>query len=526
MCRFTLLIRLVGVAVAAAALASGCIKNDLPYPRIQQNIIELSAEGEISPAAIDSVNLSATVYLGEYVNLKSVHFNTYVVTEGAESDPNLLSGGHDLSHPIVVTLSRYQSYQWVVTARQTINRYFTVAGQIGETVIDEVGRRIIVKVPDSADLSDLTVTSVRLGPEGVTTMSPDIRPGSIDLSRPLVVDVTRFGESVEWTIYAERTALSVETVAADPWSKVVWVYGQAEQSPDNGFQYRRADSSEWIAVPSEYVDNTSGAFSCRIPHLEPLTEYVVRAVHGDESGNEISVTTQDTMVLPDGSFDQWWLDGKCWNPWDENGTRFWDTGNTGASTLGQSNVTPSDDTPSGSGKSACLETRFVGIAGIGKLAAGSIYTGVFAKVDGTNGILDFGRPWNLRPVKLHGYYKFHSNPIDYAAAELEYLKGRPDSCHIFVALTDWTEPFQVRTNPKNRNLFDKNAPYVIGYGELVQGDDTDGWQPFEIEIKYRSTSIVPTYIQITCAASKYGDYFTGGTGTVLYVDQLSLSYDY
>ena len=54
----------------------------------------------------------------------------------------------------------------------------------------------------------------------------------------------------------------------------------------------------------------------------------------------------------------------------------------------------------------------------------------------------------------------------------------------------------------------------------------EGYEQFEIELKYRSTSIAPRYIMITCASSKYGDYFTGSTSSVLYVDQLSLDYDY
>ena len=54
----------------------------------------------------------------------------------------------------------------------------------------------------------------------------------------------------------------------------------------------------------------------------------------------------------------------------------------------------------------------------------------------------------------------------------------------------------------------------------------DAYEQFEIEIEYRSTAIIPTYIMVTCASSKYGDYFTGSTSSVLYVDQLSLDYDY
>ncbi len=513
--------------VALAALLSGCIHNDLPYPRIRQMILAISAEGETRPAVIDSANLAVTVYIDEYINLRSVHFNVFEISEGGEADPNLLEGGHDFIDPVVVTISRFQSYQWVVTAEQHIERYFTVEGQIGETVLDEKGRRIIVRVPEASDLSDLRISSVRFGPEGITTISPELRNGDrIDLSRPVKVEVTRFGETDTWTIYAERTELSVVTSGADAWSRVVWAYGEADADADNGFQYRPADSEVWTDVAKENITYTGGAFSCCIPHLEPLTEYVVRAVSDDEYGNEIRVVTQATEDLPDGSFDEWWLDGKVWCPWAENGSRFWDTGNKGASIMGDSNVQPSDDTPIGEGQSVMCLTKFAGIAGIGKLAAGSIYTGEFVKVDGTNGILNFGRPWTLRPTRLRGYYKYTTAPINYASSEYQDLMGRPDSCHIYVALTDWTAPYEIRTNPKNRQLFDPSSPSVIAYGELIRGDDTNGWELFEIKLNYRSTSRVPSYMQITSAASKFGDFFTGGTGATLYVDQYSLEYDY
>ena len=38
-------------------------------------------------------------------------------------------------------------------------------------------------------------------------------------------------------------------------------------------------------------------------------------------------------------------------------------------------------------------------------------------------------------------------------------------------------------------------------------------------------SIYATYIVISCAASRYGDYFTGGIGSVLKVDEFSLVYE-
>lgn len=515
---------ITGIVMAVAT--AGCIRNDVPYPIIPQYILTLAADGQTGETAIDNNAQTAVLAVDESSDIRAIRFNGYTYSDGATSSPDLLDGTYDMTQPLKVTLSRYQSYEWTVTVTQDIERYFTIEGQVGATVIDVPGRRVIVRVPSTADTSKLTLLTAKLGPAGVSTTTPGLLPGTIDLSHPLEVTVTAFGRSETWTIYAEITEATVQTTAADAWSQVIWAYGEAPADAEAGFEYRVAGAAEWTRVPDEYVTRDGGSLTARIPHLTPLTGYEVRAVSGDDTGTVIAVTTQATADIPDGSFDQWWLNGRIWCPWNEGGQQYWDTGNTGAATLGQSNVQPSDFTPTGSGKSAMLETRFVGIGVLGKLAAGSIYTGLFKRVDGTNGILDFGRKWTLRPTKLRGYFSYTTAAINYADADHQDLIGKPDACHIYVALADWTAPYEIRTNPRNRQVFDPDMPSIIAYGELVRDTSTDGYQEFEITLDYRSTSRVPTYLQITCAASKYGDFFTGGTGTVLYVDQLSFDYDY
>lgn len=510
---------------------SACIKNDLPYPRIQQNITAISPEGELSPSLIDSTSLTATVYLTEEVDICNVSFKVFDYTPGAEVDPDLSEGYYDLSSPKVVTLTKYQSYQWLIKAVQKIERYFAVEGEIGEATVDAVGQRIIVQVPFMSDVSALKVTSIKLGPAGLTKLSPEIIEGyTYDFSQPFKVDVTVWGRTQEWTIYVERVEQTVSTDNVEAWSRVIWAYGSCEAEKSGSFQYKESDSDTWIDIDSAWLTQTGGSLSCYIPHLEPLTTYDVRSVSEGENGNVVTVVTEETMDLPDGSFDQWWLkDGKVWCPWNEGGTPYWDTGNTGAATLGQSNVVPTDHTVTGKGQAAELNTKFVGIFGIGKLGAGSIYTGSFKKVDGTNGILDFGREFNLRPTKLRGYYQYRTSDIDYASKsnpDLQYLLGEPDTCHIYFALVDWTAPYEIRTNPNNRQLFNKDASYIIAYGEMLYSGTMDNYEPFEIELKYRDYFKKPTYLQITCAASKYGDFFTGGNGATLYVDEFSLDYDY
>lgn len=506
-------------------ILTGCIHNDLPYPRIPQNILAIAAVGESKSAYIDSIAFEVNIYLEETVDIENVRFSEYRISPGATSSPNLLEGTYDFSTPVYVTLSKYQEYDWELIAHQEITRYFEVAGEVGESVIDPVGHRVIVKMPEGTDLSKLTLQRIKLGPEGLTTLDPDIKPGIIDLSYPVRVSVTAFGRSAYWTIYAELTETIVSTESVDAWSKVIWAYGNGPADVKNGFEYRRADSQTWIPVPAQYVTQTQGAFSCYIPHLDPLTEYVVRTVSGENYGNEVSVTTDATEDIPNGDFENWCQIGKIIFPYAEGGVEFWDTGNTGSSTLGQNLTVSSTDTPTGTGLSAECSTKFVGLFGIGKLGAGSIFTGKFAALDGTNGILNFGQPWKLRPTKLRGYYKYRCKDIDYASTEWTSLKGRPDTCCIYIALTDWTAPYEIRTNPKNRNLFDQNASYVIGYGQLQYSGVMDDWKEFEIPIEYRSTSKVPRYILITAATSKYGDYFTGGNGSVLWVDQFSLGWD-
>lgn len=513
--------------LSIAALLPSCIKNDLPYPQIVQNITSIAAEGQVKTAYIDSVSLEATVYLGEQTDIRNVRFTEFTVSEGGTCQEDLLSGTWDLSKPLIVTITRYQDYNWEIRAVQDIVRYFEVEGEVGASIVDAEARRVVVHVPEGTDLADLRLLRCKLGPEGITTITPALNPGRLDLSYPLRVEVEAYGRTEIWTIYAEISEMVVSTTRVDGWSQVIWAYGSGPADADNGFEYKLKSATEWIKVPDELITRTQGIFSCYIPHLVPLETYQVRTYSGENVGNIMEVTLQGTADIPNGDFEQWHqTSNKMWCPWPLDGTQFWDTGNTGTMTLGANNTVPSENTPTGSGYSAQCNTKFVGIGVIGKLGAGSIFTGRFDRVDGTNGILQFGRPWKLRPTRLKGYYQYKTANINYTSAELKALEGRPDTCVVYVALTDWTAPYEIRTNPKNRNLFDKNADYVIAYGEFSYSGTMSGFAPFEIKLDYRDTSRVPSYLQITCAASKYGDYFTGADGAVLWVDQFYFDWDY
>lgn len=507
---------------------TGCIKNNIPYPRIKAGFKTFEVEGAIREAAIDSVARTVTVWLDETADITRVTLGSFTLSPAAAVWPDSVRflDGVDMTAPVTTTVTLYQDYEWKLTAIQDIQRYFTVEQQVGSSVIDVPGRRVITYVSASAPVEALTVTSVKLGATGAV-MDPDLRAGAkADFSTPLQVSLTDHGRTSVWTIYVIPSESTVTTERVDPWSCVAWLYGSGEAGKDNGFEYRAASASEWTRLPAADVTHDAGSFTGRLTGLTPLTAYVARAYSGTDYGAEIEFTTQDVAQLPNSDFESWWLDGKVWDPWGEGGTPYWDTGNKGATTLGSSNTYPTDDTPTGTGRAACLETRFVGIGMIGKLAAGNIFAGSYVRTDGTNGILSFGRPFTLRPTRLRFWAKYHSAPISSVTSGYEDLKGTPDKGIIWVALTDGDSPFEIRTNPADRHLFDPAAPDVVAYGKVEWGADVAEWTQFELTLDYRSTSRTPRYILCTASASWLGDYFTGGNGSVLTIDDLELLYDY
>lgn len=513
------------IPLCACAILAACIKNDIPYPRIQANFLTFTATGQDRGAVIDSINRTVTLYFGEETDIQNVSVEEYTLTPGATVVGETLSAPLDLSKPQYVTLHLYQDWQWTVAGVQDIERYFTVTGQVGASYIDVPGRRVVVYINKKQPLSKVYVESVKLGPTG-SVISPALEGEYVNLSKPLEVKLQEYGRVTTWTIFAEQTDAEVTTMRADAWTNVAWVYGEAQAGKNNGIQYRIEGDTEWTTVPDSEVTHDGGNFRARIVHLSPETAYEARAYSDDAFGEVVKFTTGSVVQVPNTNLDEWWLNGKVWNPWPEGGTPYWDTGNKGATTLGPSNSTPTDDTSTGTGWAARLETKFVGIGALGKLAAGNLFVGLYFKTDGTNGILHFGRPFTQRPTKLRGYLKYTSSTINYASDEWTDLKGQPDTCIVWCALIDQNEPFEIRTNPRNRQLFDSNGSYVVAYGKVEYGQTIENYIPFEFELDYKSTSRVPKYILITASASKYGDYFTGGTGSVLYLDDLELLYDY
>lgn len=511
------------IAVAAVS----CIKNDIPYPHIKPNILAVEAENQSRAASIDSVERKVTLFLNEDADMQNVRLTSLILSPGATCpDTAKIVEGLNLTEPVEIMFAVYYDYPWTFSAMQSIERYFTVANQIGASQIDVENHTVSAMVPSELPLTQVVVKSLKLG-GGTAVMTPDLVDKTVDFTDPVDVTVTEFGREQVWTITVTQTDVAVNIERVDAWTNVAWVYATAEEGRSVQFEYRLSGVDVWTQVPQNWITVSGGNFTARIINLLAESNYEVRAISGEDVTIPVEFTTMSIVSLPNSQFENWWMDGKIWCPWVEGQSPFWGTGNKGATTLGPSNTSPISSLESPTGyHGARLESKFVGISILGKLAAGNLFAGDYVATEGTNGILSFGRPFSNYPTRLTGKIEYTSVPISHYSSGFQSMVGQPDTCIVWCALGDWDEPYEIRTNPAKRKLFDPEDPGVIAYGQVQFGQSTDGYVDISVNLDYRSTTRKPKYILVVASASKYGDYFTGGSGSILNIDHFELQYDY
>lgn len=315
-------------------------------------------------------------------------------------------------------------------------------------------------------------------------------------------------------------------------------------------QYREAGASDWITVPittrALSVEYDSNAKTLTISGLSPNTSYELRAVAGEfvdgsySFESEISTfTTESAFSLREASFEDWstysaktLLGNKNVTLPSATGdkiTAFWGSGNEGSATANMTLTEKSTDMVHSGTYSARLESK----AAMGIIAAGNLFVGYYDKTDGTNGVLQLGREYNgSHPSAVRVYANYRpGNNVSVKSDNKEYIDdmvaGGTDQGQIYIALVDGV--YEVRTNPSDRKLFDRNDEHVLAYGQVTwkEAFGPDGQlQLLEIPFEYneRAKTTRPTHVVIVCSASKFGDYFSGAIGSVMYVDDFELVY--
>lgn len=323
----------------------------------------------------------------------------------------------------------------------------------------------------------------------------------------------------------------VETLTANAWARFAYLSGRwlTEDQPEGlGFQYRTGDE-EWTNVDADVTVNAEAkTFVAELHSLAAGAQYEYRAVTAAFRENQpVQFTTETEEVLHNMSFDQWYMNGKAPMPNASADYMIWDSANPGSASF---NIVPTTQETSnlavtGENKSAAkLTTLSAPIVG---LAAGNIYTGRFEGTVGgiipSGAALEWGVPFTSRPLALKGFYDYRPVAIDVAKDPYTDMKGQTDIGQIQFILTDWDAPFRIDTSAGTFVDVESDG-HIIAYATLNLGQ-TDGYQPFTLELEYRDRTRTPKYVVIVAAASKYGDYFTGGVGSTLYLDEFSFVYD-
>lgn len=353
------------------------------------------------------------------------------------------------------------------------------------------------------------------------------------------------------------TGLSASSYC-DIWAAHATVYADVDESEFNDpsaitFEYIEYGSvgSTWTSVPATRV--SEGSYSAVLTGLNPDSQYIYKLVIGGvQEGEVMSLQTDAAPVVPNGGFEitseSWnesykeWYDPSstdllCRTPW-------WGSGNGSQNVGGSADFKvicmPDSDVPSGSKgvQSALLQSQYA----IVKFAAGNLFTGYFAGLVGTTGgKVNFGRPFTARPTAIRFWAKYvggkitdvNGYPKDHKITTSDYDCGR-----VQVALGIWDSktyggdkdsPVQVNTTDESTFIDYTKDSKTLAYGEVLfqsgVNDGLDQWKEYTIPLDYRNIDTVPTHIIISCAASMYGDYFTGCRTSALWIDDMEFIYE-
>ncbi len=320
-----------------------------------------------------------------------------------------------------------------------------------------------------------------------------------------------------------------------------------------GVEYSKANEDNWTFVPVSVPANApkrapwkakQNKYKVTLSGLQAGTTYKYRAACGDFHSDEVmKFTTYSKFIIPNGDMEKWasitagGQDGVK-VPSRTGKSDFWGNGNPGAKMAGTILTDESTDMFHSASKSAKLESKFASVFGIGKFAAGNLFAGEYVKTDGTDGVLSFGKSFaefadgkqvDVRPTAMRVFVNYRPKlGVNKKGANKDYIaEGQLDQGQIYVALT--TAPIEIQTK-KAAKLFNTEDEEVLAYGQATFEENygPDGQlQELVIPIEYfeRSNGVLPTHLVIVCSASKYGDYFSGGEGSTMYVDDFELLYE-
>ena len=285
-----------------------------------------------------------------------------------------------------------------------------------------------------------------------------------------------------------------------------------------------ADGASWTEMDAVAMGN--GIYTAQSTDFACEKSYTYKLIVGGvEYGKTLALTTAAGAQIPNGDMERWHT--ASWVlPYGKGDTPFWLTGNEGGAMVSATLTQSSDDVRPGSAgtKSAYLKSQYASMMGIGKFAAGNLFTGTFA-LNGMDGMVTFGRDFafTAKPKSMSFWLKNNEGTIDQGS----HASGT-DIMTIMVIITDGTS-YTVNTKDessflKMEDLATKSG--VIAYGYITGSHQHPEWTEKTIDLIYREDmkNIKPKKLVVSFTPSGYGDYFCGSTNSWMYVDDIVLNY--
>ncbi|WP_251967016.1 PCMD domain-containing protein [Parabacteroides sp. AD58] len=342
-----------------------------------------------------------------------------------------------------------------------------------------------------------------------------LQPGDVKFTL-LFQDKNGKMSSGEFT-YSVKGELSTESINGDAeyvWSRFAQLRGFAANPQSGGyFKYKKSSETEWQTTGEVTFD--SNYASIEIKELTPGTTYDYMFCQGDVEGDVLSFTTEAETEVPNLSLDDW-SDQYTPNGW-------WDSGNSGTSILDYYSTVKEIGSSSNCVK---MESSYMNKTLAKKFVSGNIFIGSYKGLSGFEGVhLDFGHEYSSRPAKLKFQYKYTSAKINVINNNRGSATEENDSGFIYFLLTD--KIYNIDTTNENSFIKEENYSsdeHILAYGSFTISQSVTAFQLGEINLTYKSLDKKPTHIIIVASSSKKGDYFTGGEGSTLWLDELELVY--
>lgn len=294
--------------------------------------------------------------------------------------------------------------------------------------------------------------------------------------------------------------------------------------------YRKSGSSNWSSIDL-FSTRTDSSDIIKLRGLEPNSQYEYKLTAEGFESEIMTFETESEFVIPNSSMEEWsdFKDNsKVLLPGAGGERTFWDSGNHGSATMSVTLTQGSEDMYHSGNKSARLRSQFVGLGGFaGKFAAGNLFAGTYLETQGTDGKLEFGRPYDgSHPHALSLWVNYRPGKVEKKG---DYLQvGDMDKAQIYVALS--TDPIEIRTKSSSQKLFKMDDEEIVAYGQITLSENfgPDGQlEKIVIPLDYyeKAKNTEAKYLIIVCSASYYGDYYNGGEGSLMYVDDFELIYE-